>query len=313
MNPLMTSSPFFSIIIPTYNRAELFRRALESVATQTFTDFEVIVCDDGSSDHTSEVVDNFKDSFAIRYLREENWGGPARPRNNGLNVARGEWICFLDADDWWFPGKLAAVFAAIGNVDVVHHDCAVFDGSVKRILKMRGRQLSAPVFVDLMTAWNALHTSTVCVKKTILEEVGGFSEERALIAIEDFDLWLRISRITDRFGHIPRVLGAYGVSHGNISSFSTGSIERETLVHERYVAQLSPTDRREAERMLAYRKGIILWHLGRYCESKRMFMDTLGANRSRTKLIAPLWIAITALASVYKFLRTPRSDRDADK
>jgi glycosyltransferase involved in cell wall biosynthesis len=305
--------PFFSVIIPTFNRAEKLRRALESVVSQTFSDYEVIVCDDGSIDHTREIVDSFTGRIAIKYLREENWGGPARPRNNGLKAACGEWVCFLDADDWWFPGKLSTVFAAIGNADVVHHDCDVFDGSVKKIIKMRGRQLSTPVFIDLMTGWNALHTSTVCVKKTILEDAGGFSEERALIAIEDFDLWLRISRVTDRFSHIPRLLGAYEVSNGSISSFSTESIERETLIHERYVAQLAPTDRREATKMLAYRKGIILWHLGRNSESRKMFIDSLGARRFRTKILAPLWIAITVFITRNNCRRNPLTNMDADR
>lgn len=289
----MVSSPFFSIIIPTYNRAELLKRALESVTAQTFADFEVIVCDDGSSDQTLEVVDIFNERIAITYLREENWGGPARPRNNGLKVARGKWICFLDADDWWYPCKLATVFPSTGLADVLHHDCDVYDDIGKKFLTMRGRQLKKPAFVDLMTGWNALHTSTVCVRKSILDKVGGFSEDKTLIAIEDFDLWLRISRVTDRFTHISRLLGAYWDAGGNISSFSTASIEREALVHTCYVGYLVPEERTEAEKMLFYRKGIILWHLGNNYESRKMFCNALGSNRFRTWLLAPLWIAVT--------------------
>lgn len=301
----MSSRPFFSVIIPTYNRAEQLRRALESVVAQTFADFEVIVCDDGSSDHTQEIVASFSDSIPVTYLREENWGGPARPRNNGLKVAQGAWVCFLDADDWWYPGKLATVFSRTGSADVVHHDCAVFDGGGKKFLKMRGRQLSTPAFVDLMTGWNALHTSTVCVKKAILDKVGGFTEERALIAIEDFDLWIRISRITDLFTHIPLALGAYWVSAGNISMFSSKSIERESVVHENYVGYLSPGERREAAKMLSYRKGIILWHLGRYCESRKMFLQAWGARRFRTCLLIPLWIIMTIFMHGIPFKSKP--------
>lgn len=284
---------FFSVIIPTFNRAEKLRRALESLAAQTFTDFEVIVCDDGSFDHTPEVVDTYKGRFTLKYMWDETWGGPARPRNRGLGVARGDWICFLDSDDWWYPNKLATVFTFTQKADIIHHDSAVFDENGKKFLNMRGRQLTKPVFVDLMTGWNGLHTSTVCVKKTVLESAGVFSEERSLIAIEDFDLWLRISRVTDRFTHVPLILGAYWASGGNISEFSMESIARETSVHEHYLAYLDPKDRREALIMLNYRAGIIFWHLGRYLESRKMFLKTLGAKRFRTRLLAPLWIAIT--------------------
>lgn len=289
----MKKPPFYSVILPTFNRAEKLRRALESLAAQTFTDFEVIVCDDGSTDHSPEVVDSFKESFHITYLWEENWGGPARPRNKGLGVARGEWICFLDSDDWWYPEKLATIVDFTPNADVIHHDSDVFDEKGKKFLNMRGRQLKKPAFVDLMTGWNGLHTSTVCVRKSVLDEVGVFSEDRAFIAIEDFDLWIRISRITDRFTHIPRILSSYLASGGNISEFSAESIERENLVHVSYVEYLDPLDRREAVKMLSYRKGIILWHLGRNRESREMFINAFGAKRFRNRLLTPLWIAVT--------------------
>lgn len=289
----MIGSPFFSIIIPTYNRAEKLRRALDSVASQSFKNFEVLVCDDGSADHTKEVVDSFQGKMALTYIWEKNWGGPARPRNNGLKIAGGEWVCYLDSDDWWYPEKLATVFASANDADVIHHDCAVFDDNGKKFLTMRGRQLKKPVFIDLMTGWNALHTSTVCIRKYILDEVGEFSEERALIAIEDFELWTRISRVTDRFIHIPRILGAYWADGGNISAFSADSIARETALHESYAEYLATEDRLEAARMLSYRKGIILWHLGRNIESRDMFVKARGAKRFRTWLLTPLWIAIT--------------------
>lgn len=296
--PSAEQIPFFSIIIPSYNRAEKLRRALESVSLQTSKNFEVIVCDDGSIDHTRKVVESFKALMSVTYIWEENWGGPARPRNNGLKVAKGEWVCFLDSDDWWYPEKLATVFASTNNVDVIHHNSDAFDRNGKKLLKMRGRQLKKSIFVDLMTGWNGLHTSTVCVKKTILDKVGGFSENKALIAIEDFDLWTRISLVTNRFLHIPRILGVYWADGENISAFSDMSMARETALHESFADKLDLENRREAEKMLCYRKGIILWHLGRYAESRKMFIKTLGAKRFRTWLFAPLWIAVTMLFQI---------------
>src|SRR6266545_511842 len=105
----ITKPPFFSVVIPTYNRAEKLRRALESLLHQSYGDFEVLVCDDGSTDGTREVVSAYAGELQISYLWEENWGGPARPRNRGIAAAQGKWVCFLDADDWWHPDKLAKV------------------------------------------------------------------------------------------------------------------------------------------------------------------------------------------------------------
>lgn len=290
--------PFFSVIIPTYNRANELRRALESVSNQSLRDFEVIVCDDGSTDNTPEVAGIFADKMALSLVRTENWGGPARPRNIGIRAARGEWVCFLDSDDWWYPQKLETVLAFTSRADVIHHKSAVYDANGKKLLAMKGRQLTAPVFVDLLTGWNALHTSTVCIRKSLLEAAGGFTEEKELIAIEDFDLWIRISRLTDSFVYLDQLLGAYWLSSGNISEFSTASIAREVALFDRYVMQLAAEDRSEARKMISYRQGVVNWHLRRYGESRKMFTASLYAQRSRTRIFSYLWIMVTFLSQI---------------
>jgi len=94
-----------SVIIPTYNRAHLIRKAIQSVLNQTYRNFEVIIVDDGSTDNTAKVVESFKDK-RIKYLRhEKNQGAPAA-RNTGIEIAKGQYIGFLDSDDEWLPGKL---------------------------------------------------------------------------------------------------------------------------------------------------------------------------------------------------------------
>ena len=91
-------------MIPTYNRASLIGAAIESVLAQTYTDFEVIVVDDGSTDNTREIVGRYGDR--VRYTYIEN-SGPARARNVGMSLARGEYLCLLDSDDLYYPHKLA--------------------------------------------------------------------------------------------------------------------------------------------------------------------------------------------------------------
>src|SRR5262249_39882767 len=125
-----TNKPFFSIIIPTYNRDKKLLRALQSLNRQSFLNFEVLVCDDGSTDKTRELVDQFKKEKRFRdlhYFFEQNWGGPARPRNIGLRHSSAEWICFLDSDDLWYPDKLERVIPYCDKYDLIYHDFDLTD------------------------------------------------------------------------------------------------------------------------------------------------------------------------------------------
>ncbi|ACM19835.1 glycosyltransferase [Geotalea daltonii FRC-32] len=288
----MAQGPFFSIVIPTYNRAEKLRRALDSIAQQTFKNSELIVCDDGSFDDTAEVVESFSQKININYLWNENSGGPARPRNNGLRHARGEWVCFLDADDWWYPEKLQQVSTLVQDADVIYHHTNIYAPHGKKLRLMNVRQLKPPVFVDLMTKGSALITSSVCVRKSILDQAGGFSEEAALTAIEDFDLWLRIARITDRFVRINKCLGAYWVDDENISTYSDRAITREKELHARYQGYLRPAERLESERLLSYKIGLAKKHMGLYRESASYFRESLKSGCTKRKLYSLLQLAL---------------------
>jgi len=263
------TSPRFSVVIPTFDRAEKLRRALASVERQTFRDFEVLVCDDGSRDHTGEVVESFLGRMDVSCLREGNWGGPARPRNRGIRSARGEWVCFLDSDDWWYPDKLEAVRGETEGADFVYHDARVYTPRGRSFRRMRTRQVRPPVLVDLMTRGNAVVNSGACIRREILERAGGFSEDRELIAVEDYDLWLRISRITERFVHIPRELGAYWLEGEGIAGASERQVERRIAVHSRHAGWLDEGARRLAEKRLAYEVGMLLLRMRRYRDAAR--------------------------------------------
>ena len=115
--------PQTSVIIPTYNRAQELRRCLNSLTCQTAKDFEVIVCDDGSTDNTEETVREFSGKLDIKYLKSSNFGGPARPRNLGLRIAKGKFVAFLDADDWWCSNKLTRSIETLNSgADITYHD-----------------------------------------------------------------------------------------------------------------------------------------------------------------------------------------------
>lgn len=285
------NNPFFSVIIPTFNRAEKLRRALDSLLEQSWRDFEVIVCDDGSIDGTGEMVGSFVGRLDIRHLWDENFGGPARPRNRGVTASRGEWLCFLDADDWWYPLKLERVAAVTGDADFIFHDCDVVTPEGVRRFVRKSMQPKSPVFADFMTRGCRVITSSVCVRRGILERTGPFTEEREFIAVEDTDLWLRVARETERFIYLPERLGAYWEDGTNISVFSDKYISRVTALHEKFAPLLEPGDRREAELLLAYRTAIVMRALGQTAESRDLFRKTVSSRNLKIRLYSLYYLA----------------------
>ena len=252
----MNSKPLFSVIIPTYNRGEKLKRALESVIKQTYSDYEIIVCDDGSNDNTKEIIADYSSFDNLKYIWNENWGGPARPRNIGIKNAKGTWICFLDSDDWWYPNKLEVVTQYLSKADVMYHDVDVYkkgEGIKKR--RIKSRQLKSPIIRDLMTRNNHLYNSTFVVRKEIIEKVGGLSEDKLLISVEDLDLWIRISKITEKFVHIHKTIGAYWLDEENITEISEKYILTYKAVFKRHLNYLPHKDRNEAEYFMNYSIG----------------------------------------------------------
>lgn len=209
MNNAVT--PLVSVVIPTYNHARYLVRALESVLNQTFTNWEAIVIDNHSTDNTDEVMESFSDP-RISYLKIHNNGIIAASRNAGIRVAKGEWIAFLDSDDWWTQDKIMKCLVKAGvSYDVVYHGLTII-GRNRRLWERRyayTRRLKSPVLLDLLIKGNALLTSSVMMKRKLLEEIGGMSESKSMVTIEDYNAWLKCAQITERFKYVPDKLGYY--------------------------------------------------------------------------------------------------------
>ena len=207
---------FFSVIIPTYNRADSLKKSIQSVLNQSFSDFELLVMDDGSHDHTNDVVESFGD-LRIIYDWEKNSGGPANPRNRGIKRAIGVWLCFLDSGDIWYKDKLKISYEHINNnVDIIYHD---FKTDIKTFIFfqkiLKGRKLVKPTLIDLLVNNNPIINSSVVVRKDIIERVNYIDESDDMVAAEDYNTWLKVAEITDNFLHIPRVLGVYSILSNN--------------------------------------------------------------------------------------------------
>ena len=210
-----------TIIIPTFNRENVIRRTLNSLVSQTYIDFEVIVVDDGSTDKTKEVVDEYLTILKIKYFWMENFGGPSKARNLGIKMSKGRYIAFLDSDDWWRPDKLMySVKYLDQGFDLVYHNMyiAKTENQLFSLKKTKSVQVSSPVFEYLCDNGNTIVNSSVVVRKDILKKIGSINETKELIFWEDFDYWLRAARVTNSFKMINKILGYYGVDTGNSSS-----------------------------------------------------------------------------------------------
>ncbi len=214
-----------SVVIPTYNRAYIVPRAIESVLAQTYRPIEILVADDGSADDTRQCVERY--GAPVRYLHQPN-AGVSAARNLALRHARGEFIALLDSDDWWHEWKLAAqvaVLRALPQVGMVWTDMSAVDEGgrvlhgrylrrmynahrhvrIERVCQFSGvlGRLDAAVpaavasakyyggdFAAHMLLGNLVHTSTVLVRRERLAKTGGFDESLP-IAGEDYDFHLR--------------------------------------------------------------------------------------------------------------------------
>jgi glycosyltransferase involved in cell wall biosynthesis len=192
--------PRVSVVIPAYNRADTLPDALDSLLAQTYVDFEVIVVDDGSTDNTKSVVEEYckKDSRIIYYYQENKERSAAR--NQGIRLSRGEYITFLDADDAYFPQKIekqVAVLDSVKDADFVYCHYKAMDRAGNPVGNgdPLAYNLSGNIYPEILRFTGvSITTPGVMVRKKLLDKIGGFDE--TMNSHEDFDLWRRAARVT---------------------------------------------------------------------------------------------------------------------
>jgi glycosyltransferase involved in cell wall biosynthesis len=238
------TAPKVSVVVPAYNAAAFVRRAVDSVLAQTWADRELLVVDDGSRDGTRDVLAGYGDR--VRVLAQTN-AGPAAARNHGLREARGRYVAFLDADDWWLPSKLERQVALLdtrpdmgfcstatrvmtdNGAPAGDWPCAAIDGSLLETLFVRSAAVSGS-------------TSGVLARRELVLEAGGFDE--SLRGFEDPDLWIRLAA---RAGYacIPEPLTVVVRTPGSVSSHLP-RMRAATLASFRKNRALLPPARRGA-------------------------------------------------------------------
>lgn len=216
--------PLVSIIMPTYNQGHLIEKAINSVILQTYSNWELIIIDNFSTDNTSQIAKKYI-SEKIKFFQYNNSGIIACSRNIGIKNANGFWLAFLDSDDFWKIDKLEKCINIYGgNYDFIYHDLRLFDNSkyFKKKRSLKSRKINIPYYKDLIIHGNPIGNSSVLVKKNLLIDINYISESKDIIGCEDFDTWLKITNTTDKILYINEVLGYYylnpkGVSKKDIS------------------------------------------------------------------------------------------------
>ena len=214
----LENTPMVSVIVPTYNRAYCLGQTIQSVFEQTFFDWELVLVDNYSTDGTDDLVGSYSDP-RIKYLKIHNGGVVAVSRNKGIKAANGKYLAFLDSDDWWASQKLEKSLEALeAGADFVYHDLYIVPSSSKKLKRIKSRQVLTPVFRDLLINGPTICNSSVVVRRDLMEKIGGFSEDKQLVAAEDYEAWLRVSELVDTFVRLPHCLGYYTLGANNLSS-----------------------------------------------------------------------------------------------
>jgi glycosyltransferase involved in cell wall biosynthesis len=208
--------PTISVVVPAYNGERTILKTLESIKKQTFSDFEIIVIDDGSTDRTVELVNTVKDE-RIKIFSYKNGGLPVA-RNRGIAHAQGEYIAFIDADDLWTPDKLASQLEALQNnpkAGLAYSWTNYMDDNAENVYQGHSIYYDGDVYADLLR-WNFMASgSNPLIRREAIEDAGEF--EPTLRSAEDWDYWLRIASRW-QFALVPKAQVIYRKSSGAMSS-----------------------------------------------------------------------------------------------
>lgn len=211
--------PFFTVVIPLYNKEKYLRRCLDSVLNQSCSDFEIVIVDDGSTDSSRSIATSYSDS-RIRLVQQPN-AGVSAARNTGISEARSKWVAFLDADDEYLPSFLAEVSLCIEKypeAGAVYADPIWFSKG-EQLNKLAHRCNFAELIPDyfnyiVFRQGYEIHSSCVVVKKEIFSRAGRFPV--GVKVGEDSDMWMRVAWTTS-IAHIPKPLSIYHMDAGDSS------------------------------------------------------------------------------------------------
>lgn len=288
-----------SILVPTYNCSKYLPKAIESALKQTYQDFEIIIINDGSTDNTADIVQQFVNNNPgkIKYIYQEN-KGLAVARNTGLDAASGEYIALLDADDCWLPHRLAdgvKIMQANPDVGLVHGNITrisptdeIIDTPIRETQYLNGH-----IFENIYLRKAHISCPTVLFRKECCKTAGVFDPELTRLGCEDRDLWLRIAK-KYKFLYLDQVLSYYRVSDTSMSQ----NVEKMTKARLYVIDKYCPPNAQD--KTLRNKALAKIYHdLGDYFLLKKNYSDARSQYGESLKYnVFRFWTWLNILKSI---------------
>ena len=301
------SSPLVSIVLPTYNRAHSVSKAIDSVLNQTFTDFELIIVDDGSSDQTKNIINTFNDP-RLSYIQHKHNKGVSAARNTGIELSKGKWVTFQDSDDEWHSQKLEKTCAVAEKSDektsIIY--CAYYKVYPRKsylIPSQKEINKEGDLYLELLKG-NFIPTPAILVRKTCFDDIGVF--DTSFTTLEDWDLLLRLAKCYKfKFISDPLLFSHY-TPHGVNESPAKQSLAAFELIFEKnYQAYMNNP---VAHSQIKYQMGHLLCQLGRAPLGRKYLMESIKVNFNSKSLLAFL-LSFTGKSNYNKLLSRIRASR----
>jgi len=306
------TNPFVSIVIPCFNHASFLSDAIRSCLAQTHSNLEILVVDDGSTDNTSEVIRQFPQ---VHYIYQDN-AGVAAARNRGWRQARGEFVQFLDADDYLLPTKIQRcldVFMANPDVGVVYTDyeirtedmCAPHEIQHPAWVMPEGEVLKC--LIDQNTAFFV--PACALIRRELIERVNGFNE--TLHGTEDWYMWINLAAHGARFKYVPEILAWYRQTLNGLSKQEVPLAYARLRAYEDLRLLPIPAGLVRLDDKLADRHHVMavkLWHHGEPARAREHLVKAIRLQRRRRLVRSLLWclsfvMSLAAAENILKQLR----------
>jgi glycosyltransferase involved in cell wall biosynthesis len=301
-----TNTPLISIVIPTFDRAELLREALESVYEQSYKNFQVIVVDDGSTDHTAQMLKQYEGRVTVVC---QSRGGISAARNAGLDECLGEFVAFLDNDDLWTPDKLEAQVAfalATPQATVTYTDAVQFNKE-RQFQKTFVDHFSAlkdptDLFQRMIEEYAIPLMSTTMIRVDFLRDYSLRFQDFA--GIDDLLLFLEILRRGGEFAYLPRPLTWRRMHSGNFSGNHRRRFEQRARLYRTMLAEMADltTDQRRALKLglrdAQYRVAECNWEDLRLPEARKDFLQCVGPDKRGLQALAYGFLSFLPRASI---------------
>ena len=288
--------PLFSVVTSVYNAEAFIEKALTSVRDQTEKDYEYIVVDNGSTDHSNRIIKEFiqdNPDINIHLHRVEPNRGISGGRNAGISLAAGEYLCFLDADDYWYPEKLHRVKEYIRKKPACNVFCH-WENHMKGDTCIVGkyRQINNDnAYEDLLFQGNCFSTSAMAIERKLLMDVGGF-DTSLVSGQEDYDCWLRLAQAGAVFYMIEEPLGVWLIREDSVSAKHIAHSEAVIAMLEKHFEHLMEKKADEASSIQKKKQhifSVIYCGCGREISASKNRKDALQMYKKAIQCDRTYW------------------------